>query len=332
VLLLAYWALNLPFLGISLAQLIWQYPEHRNVTLRLLEPLGAAEEETGRQEDPDGSHPEREDPDRDASGVSIALNDLHVKAGGHVILRNLTLRVKPGEHVAVVGPSGAGKSTLFGVLLGWHRPAGGTVLVDDATLLDGRLSKLRSETAWVDPAVQIWNDTLLNNLRYGNHDVSEPRLAMVLRQADLRQLLETLPEGQEASLGEGGGLVSGGEGQRVRLGRAMLRSGIRLVLLDEPFRGLDPNERAHLLERCREFWRAATLLCVTHDIAETQSFDRVLVMTDGTILEDGSPQSLARDERSVYRRMLDAETEVNALWSSPSWRAVNLQGGTIVEP
>jgi ATP-binding cassette subfamily B protein len=332
--LLAYWSLNLPFLGISLARLIWQYPEHRNVTLRLLEPLGAPEEETGDHEDArrDETQPAHPDRHRNASGVSIALNDLHVKAGGHTILRNVTLSVKPGEHMAVVGPSGAGKSSLLGVLLGWHRAASGTVLVDDATLEDGRLSNLRSETAWVDPAVQIWNDSLLNNLRYGNEVGSELQLATALQQADLLRVLESLPEGHQTPLGEGGGLVSGGEGQRVRLGRAMLRSGVRLVLLDEPFRGLDPKQRADLLEQCREFWKAATLHCVTHDVAETRSFDRVLVMSHGTILEDDFPQFLARDERSVYRRMLDAETEVNALWSSPNWRAVNLQGGAIAEP
>ena len=274
VLLLAYWALNLPFLGISLAQLIWQYPEHRNVTLRLLEPLGAADEESPSEEAESEQHVREED---DAPGVSIALNDLQIKAGGHVILDDITVQVRPGEHVAVVGPSGAGKSTLFGVLLGWHRAASGSILVDEATLKEGRLSKLRSETAWVDPAVQIWNDGLLNNLRYGNHESANLRLTTVLRQADLLRVLESLPEGYQTVLGEGGGLVSGGEGQRVRLGRAMLRPGIRLVLLDEPFRGLDPEQRARLLERCREFWKRSTLLCVTHDVAETQSFDRVLV-------------------------------------------------------
>jgi len=333
VLLLAYWALNLPFLGISLAQLICQYPEHRNVTLRLLEPLGAAEEETGRPQDQDRDETqgELENPHRNAPGVSIAMNGLHVKAGGHVILNDVTLEVKPGEHVAVVGPSGAGKSTLFGVLLGWHRAASGTVLVDEATLQEGRLSKLRRETAWVDPAVQIWNDSLLNNLRYGNDAGSELQLTTVLQQAELLQLLESLPEGHQTVLGEAGGLVSGGEGQRVRLGRAMLRPGVRLVLLDEPFRGLDPRQRARLLERCREFWKTSTLLCVSHDVAETRSFDRVLVMSRGTIVEDGSPKSLAQDERSVYRRMLDAEAEVTALWSSSTWRSVSLQGGTLVE-
>ena len=328
VLLLAYWALNLPFLGISLAQLVWQYPEHRNVTLRLLEPLGAADEESHREEAESERHVREENK---APGVSIALNDLQVKAGGHVILDDITVQVRPGEHVAVVGPSGAGKSTLFGVLLGWHRASSGSILVDEATLKEGRLSKLRSETAWVDPAVQIWNEGLLNNLRYGNHESADLRLTTVLHQADLLQVLESLPDGYQTVLGEGGGLVSGGEGQRVRLGRAMLRPGIRLVLLDEPFRGLDPEQRARLLERCREFWKHSTLLCVTHDVAETQSFDRVLVMTNGTIVEDGSPKQLAREERSVYRRMLDAETEVNALWSSATWRSVKLQGGTIAE-
>jgi len=326
VLLLAYWALSLPFIGISLAQLIWQYPVHRNVTLRLLEPLGAANEET-RTENAQSSLGH----DSDRAGVSIALNDVRVKAGGHLILNDVRLQVRPGEHVAVVGPSGAGKSSLFGVLLGWHRAAGGSVLVDGKALKEGKLSELRSQTAWVDPAVQVWNASLLDNLRYGNNRASDLPLAAVLEQADLHGVLESLPEGHQTVLGEGGGLVSGGEGQRVRLGRAMLRPGVRLVLLDEPFRGLDPKQRASLLARCRQFWKSSTLLCVTHDVAETQSFDRVLVMANGTIIEDGSPHQLAKEDGSLYRGMLDSEAAVRALWSSPEWRRLELTGGNIAD-
>lgn len=330
VLLLAYWTLNLPFLGISIAQLVWQYPEHRNVTLRLLEPLGAADEESR----PEPGTPEERvaDPARTrVAGVAIGSKGLQVKAGGHVILHDVSVELAPGEHIAVVGPSGAGKSTFFGVLLGWHRPASGSLLVDDAPLQGARLSKLRSETAWVDPTIQIWNGGLLDNLRYGNHEGSHLPLSTVLHNADLLPVLESLPDGHQTVLGESGGLVSGGEGQRVRLGRAMLRPGVRLVLLDEPFRGLDPGQRSRLLDRCREHWKDCTLLCVTHDVAETQSFDRVLVMSGGTIVEDGSPRTLGQDEKSLYRRMLDAENDVNAIWSSGTWRAVTLHGGTIAE-
>lgn len=91
-----------------------------------------------------------------------------VVAGGHTILRDIDLSMQAGEHMAIVGPSGAGKSSLVGLLLGWHRPAAGRVLVDNNTPMTGeRLRTLRHETAWVDPAMQLWNRSLLDNLRYG---------------------------------------------------------------------------------------------------------------------------------------------------------------------
>ena len=96
-----------------------------------------------------------------------------------------------------------------------------------------------------------------------------------------RGVLERLPDGLQTPLGEGGGLVSGGEGQRVRLGRALARRGVRLVILDEPFRGLDREQRRVLLQRARQEWRATTLLCIPHDVRSTQAFDRVLVVAGG---------------------------------------------------
>ncbi len=106
----------------------------------------------------------------------------------------------------------------------------------------------------------------------------------------------------DTSLGEGGGLVSGGEGQRVRLGRALLRPNVRLAILDEPFRGLDIEQRHKLLARSRETWRDATLLAISHDIAEALTFPRVLVLEDGRIVEDGDPQALARNPESRFCR------------------------------
>ena len=103
-------------------------------------------------------------------------------------------------------------------------------------------------------------------------------------------MIERLPNGLETPLGEAGGLVSGGEGQRVRFGRALLRPGVRLAILDEPFRGLDFEQRHKLLHRSREVWRDATLLAISHDIAEAMTFERVLVLEDGRIVEDGDPK------------------------------------------
>ena len=156
-------------------------------------------------------------------------------------------------------------------------------------------------------------------------------MAGIIDAADLRGVLERLPDGFETPLGESGALVSGGEGQRVRLGRAMLRSGVRLAILDEPFRGLDCEQRRELLARARRLWRHATLLCITHDIAGTLGFDRVLVIDRGRIVEDGHPARLAERPDSRYRALLDAEIAArDALWSEGSWRHVRMEQGKVL--
>lgn len=127
-------------------------------------------------------------------------------------------------------------------------------------------------------------------------------------------------------------MVSGGEGQRVRLGRAMMKAGARLVILDEPFRGLDREKRRELLERARELWRDATLLCVTHDVGETLDFDRALVIDRGQIVEDAPPMELAARGNSLYRALLDAEEDVRAgMWASDEWRRLRVDGGRVSE-
>jgi ABC-type transport system involved in cytochrome bd biosynthesis fused ATPase/permease subunit len=332
MLLLVYWALNLPVLGQEVALMARQYPAHRNVTLRLLEPLGAPEETHVQAPDlADVSHPARSST-AIPPGVAIVLEGVSVRAAGHTILDKIDLDIEAGAHVAIVGPSGAGKSSLVGILLGWHRPASGRVLIDGWPFDSEHLERLRRDTAWVDPTVQLWNHALLDNLRYGMAATASPPLDPVFEAADLRELLETLPDGLQTRLGEGGGLVSGGEGQRVRLGRGLLRPGVRLVILDEPFRGLDRQRRRELLARARCWWQAATLLCITHDVGETQGFERVLVVEGGQIVEDGVPTDLATQPGSRYRALLEAEREVReGLWSSGIWRRLRLESGRLME-
>jgi ATP-binding cassette subfamily B protein len=183
----------------------------------------------------------------------------------------------------------------------------------------------------VDPAVQLWNSTFLENLRYGSTQNFAIPLSTVIAQAELKRVLETLPDGHQTKIGEGGGLVSGGEGQRVRLGRALLRPGVRLVLLDEPFRGLSGGQRAELLARARRLWRHATIFCVTHDVMETRSFDRVLVMKSGRVVEDAHPADLASDPESQYRKLLDSEIALQKLWADPIWRRWQIEEGRIRE-
>jgi ABC-type bacteriocin/lantibiotic exporter with double-glycine peptidase domain len=329
-LLVVYWALSLPALGQELAFFVQQIPAQRNLTLRLIEPLGAPEEGaamSGGQGSP--SAPPA------AGGVSIRLDDLRVVAGGHQILEVGALAIAPGEQLAIVGASGAGKSSLVGLLLGWHRPVTGAVRVDGAVLDGAVLETLRRHTVWVDPSVYLWNRSLAHNLAFGLAQAVETPAGFddALAEADLGGVVRRLPRGLDTPLGEAGALVSGGEGQRVRFGRGLLRPHPRLVILDEPFRGLSRDQRGALLARARRRWPTATLICVTHDIAETAVFSRVLVIADGKIAEDGSPTELLARPGSRYAALAEAERRLMAAsWSGAVWRRVRLEAGRVGEP
>jgi ATP-binding cassette subfamily B protein len=310
MLLLVYWALNIPTLSQDISGLARQLPYYRNLTLRLLEPLGAPEE----------GNPSESTSALKQSAPRIEFRQVHVEAGGNTILKNVNLSLEPGWHIGIVGRSGAGKSSLVGILLGWLRQSQGEVLIDGRPL---DCEALRRRTVWVDPSVQLWNKSLFDNLQYGNH-ATPAGLESAIDAALLRDVLEHLPDGMQTMLGEGGGMLSGGQGQRVRLGRGMLRRDATLVILDEPFRGLDRQRRRDLLARAREFWKHATLICITHDIDETRSFDRVLVIEDGHIVEDG--------QGPRYTQLLNAETDVRTgIWSEATWRKVRIEGGQLKE-
>jgi ATP-binding cassette subfamily B protein len=331
LLLLVYWALSLPALGQDIAIVARQYPVLRNIVLRLLEPLGTPEpiEPVADSTDSDPAAIERP---AGVHGVEIRMTGVTVEAGGHVVLDEVDLAIDPGEHVAIVGPSGAGKSSLVGLLLGWYRASRGRVEVERRPLVGEWLATLRRETAWVDPAVALWNRSFLDNLRYGAEHDGELPLAEILSRARLREVLEHLPDGLATELGESGNLVSGGEGQRTRVGRALARRGARLVVLDEPFRGLDLSTRRELLTSTRRWWRGATLLWVTHDIVETEHFDRVLVIDGGRIVEDGAPRELARRPDSRYAQLVRGDRDMHEQeWSAAKWRMVWIERGRIRE-
>ncbi len=354
LLVVLYWGGRLPLLGQELVGLLREYPVLQNVAARLVEPLNAPEETPESRHaritliPSDQTHeiparPARPAPGKDQSrdapgsetrkrGARIQLEDVSVRVSGKTLLEDIKLEIPGGSHVAVVGRSGAGKSTLLGLLLGFHQHDGGRLRIDGEALTPAALERLRPDVAWVDPAVQLWNRSLIENVRYGSvREPSAARTGQVIADAALIDALERLPEGMQTDLGEGGRLLSGGEGQRVRHARALLRPNARLVLLDEPFRGLERGLRSSLLSRARSVWSRASLLCVTHDIAETADFDRVLVLEDGRIAEDGRPQALLADPSSLYARLFQAErATLETLATSERWRRLEFSEGRLV--
>ncbi len=324
VLLFVYWGLRIPALGMHIAGLARQLPARRNIFLRLHELLVA----------PDEADTKANSGGRPATGadlgVAFRMSDVEVRAGGRTLLEDVELSVEPGTHIAVVGPSGAGKSTLAGLLLGWYRPSRGQFQVDGEHVDAGSLARLRQATAWIDPEVRLWNRDLLGNLCYGNP--APNGVGGVISGCGLLPVLEDRALGLKTPLGEGGTLVSGGEGQRIRLARAMLRKDVRMVILDEAFRGLHRSERQRLLAQARQRWEKATLVFVTHDITESLQFDRVLVLEEGRIVQDGRPEELAGSSEGSFSRMLQAQWRANQqLREGPAWRRLSLDESGLSE-
>ena len=246
-------------------------------------------------------------------------------------LNNISFSIPKNKITCVSGVSGSGKSSLVGLLLGWHQPSTGEVLVDGMRVGGAFLDGLRARTAWVDPEVYLWNRSLLDNLLYGTLDGAVDGLRDAIEAADIRAVLQTLPAGYRSTLGEGGALLSGGEGQRVRFARALLRLDPALAILDEPFRGLDRGRRQALLARARARWSNATLLCITHDVAEATCFDEVIVMDGGAIAERGDPGVLLATPGSRFAELAAVERDVHrALWHG-AFRRMRLDDGRLVE-
>ncbi|MGQ4806999.1 Vitamin B12 import ATP-binding protein BtuD [Candidatus Entotheonellaceae bacterium PAL068K] len=333
-LLLTYWTLNLPTILAELTRAMSGYASMQSLTQLLHESL-TAPDEFATPPEPEDQSADAHRPEAPAvfsQAVAISMRDVRLELSGTTILDHIDLEISAGEHVGIVGASGAGKTMLVGLLLGWYQPTTGQILVAGLPLGGREIRALRRNIAWVDPTIQIWNRSLLDNLLYGTRPCDEPPLMQIIEQADLFQVLEPLPDGFRTSLGEAGGLLSGGEGQRVRLGRAMLRREAPLVILDEPFRGLDRETRRELLGRARQYWQHATLICITHDVGEIRTFERVLVVEAGRIIEDAAPEELAAQPDSRYSTLLRAEEALRqGLWSATDWRHLWLQDGNLQE-
>jgi ATP-binding cassette subfamily B protein len=270
----------------------------RNALARVLEPLAAELADPA----PDVAVP------APGEGAAIELRDAEIVLGSTPVLRDVTLALAPGEHVAVVGPSGAGKSSLVAVLAGWLKPSAGTLCVDGAPLAGPALARLRRTTAWADGSTRLHRVSLAENADFGAH-ADAPPAGERLRLVGLGPACDRL--GDAAIAADGAGLAAT-ESQRLRFARALGRPGARLVLLDEALGDLPGDERRALVAHARETWRAATLLHVTHDVASAADFDRVLVIDGARIVEDGDPAALAADPESRYGALLASQVRLAA--------------------
>jgi ATP-binding cassette subfamily B protein len=219
----------------------------------------------------------------------------------------VSLSVKAGEKVAIVGPSGAGKSTLFHLLLRFYDPASGTIALDGVPIKSTDPRELRSRIALVPQDSVAFATTARENIRFGRPDASDSEVERAADLAHASEFIRRLPEGFEAQLGERGVTLSGGQRQRIAIARAILRDA-PLLLLDEATSALDAESETLVQTALEELMRHRTTLVIAHRLATVLSCDRIMVMDQGRIVEQGTHASLVA-ANGLYARLARLQFE-----------------------
>ena len=216
-------------------------------------------------------------------------------------LRNFTLKVLPGETVAIVGPSGAGKSTVFQLLLRYYDPQSGRIALDGITTRDMALSDLRQHVGIVPQDAVIFSTSALENIRYGRPEATNAETMAAAKAAFAHDFLMQLPEGYDTFLGERGVRLSGGQRQRIAIARAMLKNA-PLLLLDEATSALDAESERMVQAALESAMKGRTTLVIAHRLATVQQANRILVLDQGALVEQGSHTELVA-RGGVYARL-----------------------------
>jgi ATP-binding cassette, subfamily B, bacterial len=219
----------------------------------------------------------------------------------------VSLSVRAGEKVAIVGPSGAGKSTLFHLLLRFYDPASGVISLDGVAVRDADPRELRSRIALVPQDSVVFAATARDNIRFGRPGASDAEVERAADLAHASEFIRRLPGGFEAHLGERGVTLSGGQRQRIAIARAILRDA-PLLLLDEATSSLDAESETLVQTALEELMRHRTTLVIAHRLATVLSCDRILVMDQGRIVEQGTHASLV-SAGGLYARLARLQFE-----------------------
>ena len=216
-------------------------------------------------------------------------------------LKDFTLEIEPGETIAIVGPSGAGKSTIFQLVERFYDPQIGTIRLDGVALTMADPADVRERIALVPQDGVLFSANARDNLRYGKWDASDEEIWQAARAANAESFLKRLPSGLDTYLGEGGTQLSGGQQQRVAIARALLRDA-PILLLDEATSALDAESEQLVQQALESLMHGRTTLVIAHRLATIRAADRIIVMDEGRIVEQGTHDSLSR-AGGLYARL-----------------------------
>ena len=239
---------------------------------------------------------------------AIALHDVSFSyPDGRPLFEHLSLFIPAGQRLGVVGPSGAGKSTLVRLIGRVMDPTRGRITIDGIDIARVRQDSLRDAIGVVPQDVSLLHRSALENLRYGNRDATDAHVRMAARDALCDDFIRALPQGYDTVLGERGARLSGGQRQRISIARAMLKNA-PVLLLDEATSALDSRSEAEIQAALDRLMHGRTVVAVAHRLSTVAGFDRIIVLVDGRVVEDGRPADLI-ESGGVYAGLWRLQAE-----------------------
>jgi subfamily B ATP-binding cassette protein MsbA len=224
------------------------------------------------------------------------------------VLKDINFSVSPGETIALVGSSGSGKTSLVSLIPRFYNHEEGKILLDGTDVNDFSLVNLRSHIAIVSQNVTLFNDTIFNNIAYGElQGRSEEKVRAAAQVAHATEFIDEMPDGFDTQVGDDGVMLSGGQRQRIAIARAVLKNA-PILILDEATSALDTDSERHIQAALEELMKGRTSFVIAHRLSTVEKADRILVLEKGQIIEQGTHEELIKVKgryANLYRKQFD---------------------------
>ena len=240
-------------------------------------------------------------------GASVKFEHIDFRyAGSPAIFEDLSVHFRPGERIGLVGRSGGGKSTIFALLQRFYDPQAGRILIDGQDIARVTQDSLRESIGIVPQDIALFHRSVMENIRYGKPDASDDAVleAAIAARCDF---IEGLPNRMHTIVGDRGVKLSGGQRQRIAIARAFLKDA-PLLLLDEATSALDSESEELIREALGRLMSGRTVIAIAHRLSTVRNFDRIIVLQDGSVVQDGAPDFLMRKE-GLYRQLVQREMD-----------------------